>query len=94
MLCPTTYQALYQGVIQDADYKQHMMRLELDDATRAAIINYLLKDSENLEDRVIGVFDKLKTIIYHQLPELRGEQRRLVIRSARMTFGRGKWMSL
>ena len=74
MLCPTTYQALYWGVIQDADYRQHTMRLELDGATRAAVINYFLKNSENLEDRVIGVFDELKTIIYHQLPELRGER--------------------
>ena len=49
---------------------QHMMRLKLDDATRAAVINYLLQNSENLEDTVFG---KLKTIIYHQLPELRGE---------------------
>ena len=93
MLCPTTYQALYCGVIQDADYRQ-MMRLELDDATRAAVINYLLKNSENLEDRVIGVFDKLKTIIYHQLPKLRRERWRLVIHSACTTFGRGKRTSL
>ena len=92
MLCPTTYQALYWGVIQDADYRQHMMRLELDDATRAAVINYL--NSENLEDRLIGVFDELKTIIYHQLSELCGERRRLVIHSVCTTFGRGKWMSL
>ena len=49
---------------------QHMMRLKLDDATHAAVINYLLQNSENLEDTVFG---KLKTIIYHQLPELRGE---------------------
>ena len=46
MLCPTTCQALCWEVIQDADYRQHMMRLELDDATCAAVINYLLKNSE------------------------------------------------
>ena len=46
-----------------------MMRLELDDATRAAIIKYLLKDSENFEDRVIAVFDELKTIIYLNIVE-------------------------
>ncbi|XP_065920609.1 vesicle transport through interaction with t-SNAREs homolog 1B-like [Dysidea avara] len=37
---------------------------------------------ENLEDGLTKLLDQLKSTVYHQLPELRGERRRQEVRSA------------